>query len=238
MEDSVDSKVLNRSQVPQKSNYQEYRQPLRRDFLYSCGYCSVMENELHGRGFEIDHYLPQEHFEALKNSFENLVYSCDKCNSLKSDFFPGKDRLPTTKFILRPDKHDLREHYELSGSRLEGKTEPGKFTVIFLDLNREWLKRLRELRYRLWQSKHFIAHGVSELLSTSIDRIPQQYRALFLKAKQKLAKEKDELESLFDEYIKSVAASDILIPDPNEKGRLKARRDYLKSIFAIVPPST
>lgn len=238
MEEPLDSPLVKRSQVPSRSNYQDYRPTLRRDFRYSCGYCSVTETELRGKGFEIDHYLPQEHFDSLKSAYENLIYSCEKCNSLKSDFFPGKDGIPKTKFLLRPDEQDLREHYELSGSELKGKTEPGQFTELFLDLNREWLKKLRELRARLWQSKHFIAHGVSELIMTKVDGLPAPYRALFMKARQKLAKEKDDLESLLDEYVKSVAGSEILDPDPNEKTRLKDRREYLKSLKAIGPTTT
>jgi len=41
-----------------------------------------------GEGMHLDHFRPQKHFPQLENDPFNLVLSCPKCNTLKSDDWP------------------------------------------------------------------------------------------------------------------------------------------------------
>jgi len=51
---------------------------LKKDFSKKCYICEEVT-----RHYEVEHFYPQSKFPHLKNSYENLFYSCEKCNSLK-----------------------------------------------------------------------------------------------------------------------------------------------------------
>ena len=67
--------------MPVLSNYHEYKQYLRKDFYYSCAYCTITEWKARGIRFEIDHYEPVSAAPHLRNTYTNLMYSCEECNS-------------------------------------------------------------------------------------------------------------------------------------------------------------
>lgn len=73
-------------------NYRSYIPHLKKDFINRCAYCNLLDS-LVTTSFEVDHFIPEEAFkgknESLLTDYENLVYSCKKCNVAKSSQFEG-----------------------------------------------------------------------------------------------------------------------------------------------------
>lgn len=81
---------FSRSVVMKEVNhYSEYKDYLRKDFVYRCGYCSKLE-KVTTTGFEIDHFVPLKIDESKKTDYNNLVYSCFTCNRKKGSKWPTK----------------------------------------------------------------------------------------------------------------------------------------------------
>ncbi|MCK5690167.1 hypothetical protein KAI87_12895 [Myxococcota bacterium] len=231
--------VVVRSDVPQKSNYSNYREEVRHDFYYSCAYCSMMETEAQAIGFNIDHYLPQVHFAELANSYENLLWSCSTCNGLKSDYYPKKSKSPEVFYVIRPDHEDPREHLMPDGANehmLQAATDTGEFNIQKLDLNRRSLRRLRDLRAALWDNQKYIAHAASTLLEAGTDNISTKLRARVQKASRDIVGISNQLaEQIEADLVRGFAKSDLVDPDPEKKERMKTRRKYLKTQCALGP---
>lgn len=68
-------------------DYGNYKPWLRDEFEFRCVYCLTRELwSFFGKNiFEIDHVLPQKTHPRLTCDYDNLVYACGDCNSLKSD---------------------------------------------------------------------------------------------------------------------------------------------------------
>jgi hypothetical protein len=67
-------------------DYGSYREWLRDEFSFRCVFC--LERELWGvrlGSFDIDHFLPQSVAPELRFDYDNLIYICRRCNSVKSD---------------------------------------------------------------------------------------------------------------------------------------------------------
>jgi len=65
-------------------NYSKYRPWLRDEFSFRCVYCLIREQWVDmRRGYQIDHFIPQKIRPDLKADYNNLLYLCPACNSLK-----------------------------------------------------------------------------------------------------------------------------------------------------------
>lgn len=75
-------------------NYSSYLKTLKRDFNKRCGYCNDLDSHKI-RSFTIDHFVPQNPKDFTHNikpnNYFNLIYSCNYCNSAKSNKFPTKN---------------------------------------------------------------------------------------------------------------------------------------------------
>lgn len=90
---------ISRRHISDARDYKKYEEELREDFGEICGYCGKSER-VTKKGFEIDHFVPQDVEPTRRNDYTNLVYSCFTCNRKKSNKWPTKD----------PNKpHDGRE---------------------------------------------------------------------------------------------------------------------------------
>lgn len=162
---------IQRSSPSAQSHYSAFKQDLRKDFRYSCAYCTCAENELHAKSFEIEHYLPQKHFPGLANYFLNLLWSCEVCNKNKSDYYPGKNPQKKMRHFFRPDRYFFEDHFEVQGDLISGKTENiGVFTEKVLCLNSKRLKTLRTIRRghdELKDKMKFGIHSLVKMLKTS-----------------------------------------------------------------------
>jgi hypothetical protein len=109
------------------SNYQEYKDWLRDEFTFRCGYC--LERELWypswQAAFAVEHILPQSTHPHLICAYENLLYACLRCNAFKQDL--------TT---LNPTVSALAQHLRVEeDGLLTGLTDDGKEFILLLHLN-------------------------------------------------------------------------------------------------------
>lgn len=68
------------------SDYDSYREWLRDEFHFRCVFC--LRREQWGRlqaSFHIDHFIPQSIDPNRACEYDNLLYVCASCNSIKSD---------------------------------------------------------------------------------------------------------------------------------------------------------
>ncbi|MDB2686684.1 HNH endonuclease [Mariniblastus sp.] len=66
-------------------DYESYREWLRDEFCFRCIYC--LKREAWGRvtgDFELDHFEPQSVCPDKALDYQNLVYACRTCNSIKN----------------------------------------------------------------------------------------------------------------------------------------------------------
>ena len=225
--------IIIRSDVLPQKDYHAYQEILRLDFYYACGYCSITELEATGIGFQIDHYYPKEKHPELATAYNNLMWSCQKCNRYKSDYEPDAEDLKNGYVILRIDKCDPREHLEPDGIRLKALTKTGEFNIQRLELNRQQLRRLREYRERFYNASNYIAFGIHELISLDIDKIHPKYRLLFQKIKRHVLDREKQVANPIRLLIKEFAHSTLLDKDVEKKEHRKKRKQHLKEQKAI-----
>jgi len=68
------------------ANYQEFKDWLRDEFAFRCVYCLEREEWYPSRSaaFAVEHVLSQSLYPELVCVYDNLVYSCSRCNSRKA----------------------------------------------------------------------------------------------------------------------------------------------------------
>jgi uncharacterized protein (TIGR02646 family) len=136
-----------RQEKPQKQKrYQDYKQYLRRDFLFRCAYCLIHEAHHGGlRNFHVDHFRPKKKFRRLTLVYENLYYACSLCNTFKGDLWPSGQQLRAGfKFVDPCDADPYRMHFEEEqDGTLRVLTNAGRYTVDHLRLNRRQLQKYR-----------------------------------------------------------------------------------------------
>jgi 5-methylcytosine-specific restriction endonuclease McrA len=229
--------LIKRSEVTKGLPYNEYKKPLRYDFYYSCAYCTLTECEAEAIRFTIDHYEPQTSRADLVNEYENLMYCCDECNTRKGDRSPPETARQEGYRFFRPDK-DLRdEHFELKGIRLAHKSNTAYYTIEALDLNRQTLRRLRELRQRLTSCDLYVAEGITALRNLSVDQLPVQIKAQAARAIRSALQTADALTEKIDDLLRSAAASHVVgtNDDGDATAREKERMDRLKQLEGMYP---
>lgn len=138
--------------------YSRYRECLQADFHHRCCYCN-MNDELLQVSFHIDHFIPIKAFKGkkdeLKTDYNNLMWSCPKCNMSKSDKYEGdfqNSKNIENEFFYNPvdiDYNDIFYRNEIGG--IESIDDKGKEMIKELKLyrpihNLAWLiERLDDL---------------------------------------------------------------------------------------------
>jgi hypothetical protein len=112
------------------TDYKEYKDWLRDEFEFRCVYC--LQRERWSRDgaavYGVDHVVPQSNSagRALVCTYSNLLYACNRCNSLRQDC-----ALP-----LRPDDTPLAEHLAVTpDGTLAATTLEGEELLELLHLN-------------------------------------------------------------------------------------------------------
>lgn len=103
-----------RSNPTHRDDYTAYRSYLCADFEGRCAYCNLHHHSI-TTPYEIDHFIPVKAFEGIKDElltdYNNLVYSCKKCNIAKRHQFSGDLSLPnpTNELFYDPCKRDYND---------------------------------------------------------------------------------------------------------------------------------
>ncbi len=231
--------VTRSAPVVAKDNYEGYRSVLRWDFWYSCAYCTLAESEASGVAFSIDHYLPQSRYPELVATYDNLLWSCNHCNSFKRAF-PTEPAARKGYRFFRPDIDDPDDHFgasPMSPVRLDAKTElVGKYSIEQLNLNRQTLRRLREIRTRLAQSHSMLVRGLRSLEGVKLQSLPRETRVKFMQIRARLEERSKTVSEILDAtLLREFSRSELIDPPVEATHDAQARRRYLKAVNATLP---
>lgn len=109
-------------------NYGDYKPFLRDDFAFRCVYCLEREVWYPSRdsSFSADHFVPKAIDPSRESNYDNLVYACIRCNSLKQ----------TKILFLDPAKIAFSEHFEVKNDgRIVGLSLDARDLIDFLHLD-------------------------------------------------------------------------------------------------------
>lgn len=115
--------------------YESFKPWLRDDFSFRCVYCLCRERWFPDgeAAFSIDHIRPQSLDPDLMNEYENLLYSCCQCNSVR-----GADEVPD------PSAHAYGDLLEVvQGGTVTANSERGWYLIEVCRLNRPNLVAFR-----------------------------------------------------------------------------------------------
>lgn len=119
------------------ADYHAYKDFLREDFHSRCGYCDC-HDRFSDVPFQIDHFIPRAVIKTIaENDYNNLVYSCRRCNRAKWDKWPTGDENThnngTQGFIDPCDPHYAEQFERNDRGEIISKTELGNWMWIELD---------------------------------------------------------------------------------------------------------
>jgi hypothetical protein len=152
-----------RQQHPeQRKNYKSYKRFLRLEFDFACAYCDLSERDRGGScNFGCDHYRPRILFPELAADYNNLLYSCSRCNAFKQDFWPS-GKFAAIYYVLNPFVHDVVKHIDKSSPKWQPKTYTGYWNISKLRLASDGKIEKRESRAK-----------VESLLAESKDKLAE-----------------------------------------------------------------
>ncbi|QWW67956.1 HNH endonuclease [Rhizobium sp. WYJ-E13] len=179
--------------------------------------------------FTIDHYEPRSARPDLENNYSNLMWACDECNTRKGSRSPPESARSEGLRYFRPDEDYREEHFERTGLRLKGLTQPGDFTIEAVDLNRANLRRLREMRVRIGECDEAVSGGIMALINFPIDRLPPEIRSKVANMAKRFSDAQAEQAQSIDDILRERAHSPFLdeVDDAAEQNQRKARlREY------------
>jgi hypothetical protein len=95
----------------------KFRPWLRDEFSFRCVYCLRREQwEWANVNFHIDHFLAVAHYPASATDYDNLLYSCTKCNLNKGDWALPNPLVTLTSAEVRVDLDGTIHAIENSGA--------------------------------------------------------------------------------------------------------------------------
>lgn len=140
--DDFKTHTITRSSTKLKNNYHDYKDNLRRDFCGRCAYCNLSDSSI-TTPFEIDHFVPKRIFKNVRpdllTAYDNLIYSCKKCNTAKSGQFLGDINAdhPTNELFYDPVLVDYNSiFYRNELGAIASDDEKGKQMIKMLKLYR------------------------------------------------------------------------------------------------------
>lgn len=124
-------------------DYQNFKPWLRDEFTFRCVYCLFRERWYPAghAAFGIDHVLPRSVRPDLACDFDNLVYACSRCNSLKQE-----------AALTDPCAAGLAGHVHVTDDgSAEALTREGRRMIRLLRLDQlnEWRSRLLRVLARI-----------------------------------------------------------------------------------------
>ena len=156
--------------VPRLDDYRDYRDLyLRPDFQHRCAYCLTHEHFfLDGDAGEIDHHRPMhpppslgKDFSRLRNVYDNLYWSCAKCNRGKGNCWPTDAQYARGERFLDPCAEDHDDHWDTHpDGTVTPRTPTGEYTIRHIRLDRP---RLTHRRAQWHQDQQTLARIEEEM---------------------------------------------------------------------------
>lgn len=124
-------------------NYDSFRDWLRDEFAFRCVFCLRREQwGLVSRNWDIDHFTAQSRNRSAILDYENLLYVCSTCNSLKS-----------SHLVPDPCAVNFRECLQVAADgSIEALNDNGKLLIQVLRLDNDDHTRFRNMIIRTLQT--------------------------------------------------------------------------------------
>ena len=153
--------------------YSYYKAEIAEDCQHRCVYCDAKADEVGGHeAMQLDHFRPESfpEFEHLVNDPRNLHYACGRCNLWKSDWWPARGSNAThngTEGFIDPFTENRQSFFLVNADgSISPLQAPARYMIRLLRLDREFLRKTRELRIlkehwrnRVAQLRHQIEAG-------------------------------------------------------------------------------
>lgn len=118
-------------------DYESFRDWLRDEFCFRCVFCLYREQWSHSTtGFHIDHFVPVAADPTGECRYENLLYACSRCNSVKND----KLGVPSPDTVAFGDCLKVN-----ADGSIEAINDPGLLLIRLLRLDDKKLNSFRKL---------------------------------------------------------------------------------------------
>lgn len=112
------------------------RRLVRRRGGNRCEYCRLPQAAAPFLTFHVEHIQAQQH--GADDSPENLVLACPDCNCYKGPNLSTLDSQAGTVIrLFHPRTEVWKEHFELRGALIVGRTDVGAATARLLQMNTE-----------------------------------------------------------------------------------------------------
>ena len=112
------------------------RQLVRHRANELCEYCRIPQAATPFITFHVEHIIARQHQDDDHDDPAGLALACDRCNVFKGPNLASID--PVTKQqanLFHPRFDDWDDHFQLTGGRIEGRTEVGRSTARLLNIN-------------------------------------------------------------------------------------------------------
>jgi hypothetical protein len=126
-------------------NYQSYKPWLRDEFQFRCVYCLWRERWLAvgEEAFSVEHLVSRSVAPERSGDYENLVYACCRCNSVKTD----------AHYVLDPCQQPLGRHLQIAADgAIRGLTSEGRELIQICRLDRPRITQARKRLLDLFQA--------------------------------------------------------------------------------------
>ncbi|MDP2297929.1 MAG: hypothetical protein Q8M24_21000, partial [Pseudolabrys sp.] len=117
----------------------------------------------------------------------------------------------------------------------EHRTNVGYYTINALELNRQSLRRLRELRERLADCNEYVSKGLMGLRKFQLDALPSHLKGRAARAIQNAYATADQIGESIDALLRAHAHSPLIDRDVESTLNAKERARNLKQVEAIHP---
>lgn len=137
----------------------------------TCGKCAYCESAVSAASFgDIEHIIPKSKVREKTFEWENLTFSCQKCNNKKLDYH--SEEYP----LINPYVQEPSNHIQYLGPVLFPKDCIGKLTVDKIELNRVELLENRKRRLeKLKNLKKIHDRAMDESLKKQLAKEMQSY---------------------------------------------------------------
>ena len=109
------------------------RDAVRRRARNRCEYCLLEQRDSDLR-HHIEHIVAKQH--GGSDHADNLALACHRCNLHKGPNLSGIDPITGDLVQLFHPRHESwRDHFQIQGARIEGRTQVGRAAVAVLAMN-------------------------------------------------------------------------------------------------------